>query len=73
MDWLVRNYFRPWKNIFEMADRIERYKKVEVPPPPPQKIVYVDRPVYVPVETQPKTYVLPQTKKDDCGCTCILF
>ena len=73
MDWLVRNYFRPWKNIFEMADRIERYKKVEVPPPPPQKIVYVDRPVYVPVETQPKTYVLPQKKKDDCGCTCILF
>ena len=72
MDWLVRNYFRPWKNIFEMADRMERYKKVEVPPPPPQKVVYVDRPIYVPVVTQ-NTYVPPPKKKDDCGCTCILF
>ena len=72
MDWLIRNYFTPWKNIFEMADRMQRYKQIEVPEPPPPKLVYVDRPVYIPVETQ-KTYVPPPKEKNDCGCTCILF
>ena len=72
MDWLIRNYFTPWKNIFEMADRMQRYKQIEVPEPPPPKLVYVDRPVYIPVETQ-KTYVPTPKEKNDCGCTCILF
>ena len=62
MDWLIRNYFNPWKNIFEMADQMERYKKVYVPPPPPPKIVYVQKPVYIPVET-PKIYTPPPPKK----------
>ena len=66
MDWLIRNYFKPWKNIFEEADRIERYQRIQVPPPPPPKIIFV------PVETQ-KTYVPPPKEKNDCGCTCILF
>ena len=70
-DWLIQYYFTPWKNIFEAADRMQRYKQIEVPPPPPQEIDYVDRPFCI-VETQ-KTHVLPQKKKDDCGCTCILF
>ena len=73
MAWLIRNYFNPWKNIFEMADQMERYKKVYVPPPPPrEKTVYVPQPVYIPVET-PKIYTPPPRKKDDCECTCILF
>ena len=33
-NWLIRYYFNPWKNIFEAADRMERYKRVQVPRPP---------------------------------------
>ena len=65
MDWLIRNYFKPWKNIFEEADRMERYQRIQVPPPPPPKIIFV------PVET--KTEVPPPRKKgNDISC-CILF
>ena len=64
-DWLIRNYFKPWKNIFEMADQMERYKRVDVPPPPPPKIIFV------PVET--KEEVSPPRKKgNDISC-CVLF
>ena len=71
-DWLIQYYFTPWKNIFEAADRMQRYKQIEVPPPPPQEIVYVDRPTCVRDE-KPKNYVPPPKEKDNCGCTCILF
>ena len=39
MDWLIRNYFTPWKNIFEAADRMQRYKQIEVPEPPPKTYI----------------------------------
>ena len=57
-DWLIRYYFNPWKNIFETADRLERYKTVQVPRPPESNIFFV------PVSHTRK-------KSDDISC-CIL-
>ena len=72
-DWLLRNYFIPWKNIFEMADRMHRYKTVQVPQPPPPKVIYIPKNVYIPVQASPPYVPPPPKKKDDCGCSCILF
>ena len=33
--WLIRNYYRPWKNIFEKADR---YLNGQLQPPSPPKV-----------------------------------
>ena len=70
MDWLIEYYFTPWKNIFEKADQVERYRIVDIPEPPPP-IINKPKKNYAPVEN---TYVPPQPKeKHDCGCSCILF
>ena len=63
-DWLLRNYFIPWKNIFEMAEKKRYQKPVQVPQPPPPQIIYI--------QTQPQ-YIYPPRKDDCCPCTCILF
>ena len=63
-DWLLRNYFIPWKNIFEKAEKKRYQKPVQVPQPPPPQIIYI--------QTQPQ-YIYPPRKDDCCPCTCILF
>ena len=51
-DWLYRNYFRPWKNIFETAERYQRSQRNYFIPPPPPKPIYrpplPQRPIYRP-------------------------
>ena len=76
--WLVRNYFRPWKNLFELADKYQRYRTpIYIPPPPVE-------PVYSPPERNESndtfsfsSYRSPiirrKKESDGCGCTCILF
>ena len=66
-NWLLRNYFTPWKNIFEMADRMEQYRTVQVPAPPPPKVIFV------PVEKERESEPPARKKKNDIGCGCILF
>ena len=66
-NWLLRNYFTPWKNIFEMADQMERYRTVQVPAPPPPKVIFV------PVEKERESEPPARKKKNDIGCGCILF
>ena len=54
-DWLVRNYFRPWKNIFELTERYRNSQRNDyVPPPPPPKPVYKPPPPII-------IYNLPST------------
>ena len=65
MDWLIRYYFKPWQNIFETANRMERYKRVQVPPPPQPNIFFV------PIEAK-KRRPSPREEKDVISC-CILF
>ena len=69
-DWLIEYYFTPWKNIFEKADQVKRYREIDVPEPP-SSTVDIPKWNYIPEE---KPYVPPQPKeKHDCGCSCILF
>ena len=36
--WLIRNYYRPWKNIFELTEKYQRYSSPFYVPPPPDPI-----------------------------------
>ena len=82
--WLIRNYYRPWKNIFELTEKYQRFKKpYYVPPPPPPKPIYTPFPKsrYSPPPTPnynsySSNYVpsFPYKKKEKDGCECcILF
>ena len=53
-DWLVRNYFRPWKNIFELTERYRNSQRNDYVPPPPPKPVYKPPPPII-------IYNLPST------------
>ena len=58
-DWLVRNYFRPWKNIFELTERYRNSQRNDyVPPPPPPKPVYKPPPPII-------IYNLPSTPNNN--------
>ena len=82
--WLIRNYYRPWKNIFELTEKYQRFKKpYYVPPPPPPKPIYTPIPKsrYSPTPTPnynsySSNYVpsfsYKKKEKDGCEC-CILF
>ena len=54
-DWLVRNYFRPWKNIFELTERYRNSQRNDYVPPPPPKPVYKPPPPII-------IYNLPSTQ-----------
>ena len=82
--WLIRNYYRPWKNIFELTEKYQRKKNsYYVPPPPPPKPIYTPFPKsrYSPPPTPnynsySSNYVpsFPYKKKEKDGCKCcILF
>ena len=78
-DWLVRNYYRPWKNLFELYDQYKRSQTrivYYIPPPPPPE------PVYTPPKrinsfssmSYEETPVIRKKKEsNECGCSCILF
>ena len=82
--WLIRNYYRPWKNIFELTEKYQRKKNsYYVPPPPPPKPIYTPFPKsrYSPPPTPnynsySSNYVpsfsYKKKEKDGCKC-CILF
>jgi len=78
-DWLVRNYYRPWKNLFELYDQYKRSQTrivYYIPPPPPAE------PIYTPPKrintfssmSYEETPVIRKKKEsNECGCSCILF
>ena len=78
-DWLVRNYYRPWNNLFELYDQYKRSQTrivYYIPPPPPPE------PVYTPPKrintfssmSYEETPVIRKKKEsNECGCSCILF
>ena len=78
-DWLVRNYYRPWKNLFELYDQYKRSQTrivYYIPPPPPPE------PVYTPPKrinsfssmSYEETPVIRKKKEsNECGCSCIVF
>ena len=78
-DWLERNYYRPWKNLFELYDQYKRSQTrivYYIPPPPPPE------PVYTPPKrintfssmSYEETPVIRKKKEsNECGCSCILF
>ena len=36
--WLIRNYYRPWKNIFELTEKYQRFSNPYYVPPPPEPL-----------------------------------
>ena len=78
-DWLERNYYRPWKNLFELYDQYKRSQTrivYYIPPPQPPE------PVYTPPKrintfssmSYEETPVIRKKKEsNECGCSCILF
>ena len=77
--WLVRNYFRPWKNLFELADKYQRYRTPIYIPPPPVEPVYSPPPERnesndtFSFSSYRSPIIRRKKESDGCGCTCILF
>ena len=66
--WLVRNYYRPWKNIFELTEKYQRYKNSYYVPPPPINTVYTPpRPANPDYFPPPKIH---KRQNENCGCIC---
>ena len=75
--WLLRNYFRPWKNILELTDRYKRYERpFYIPPLPPEPIYNPPKRYYKP--PTPTYSPLPtissyKSKKESDNCECCLI
>ena len=74
-DWLMRNYFTPWENLFELAEQYHGsdLKKSYHPPNPPVKPTYNPpirkKTIKKSVNAPPEPYI-PRHKSE---CCCLLF
>ena len=74
-DWLMRNYFTPWENLFELAEQYHGsdLKKSYHPPNPPVKPTYNPpirkKTIKKSVNSPPEPYI-PRHKSE---CCCLLF
>ena len=73
-NWLIRNYYRPWSNIFEMTNQYHGsdLKKSYRPPQPPTELPKLNGPKRnsTIIKSTDPPQPLPRHK---CECCCILF
>ena len=73
-NWLMRKYYRPWLNIFEMANQYHGsdLRKSYRPPQPPTGPPKFNGPKRKPPIKEPEH--LPQSlPRHESECCCILF
>ena len=78
-DWLERNYYRPWKNLFELYDQYKRSQTrivYYIPPPPPPEPVYTPPKrinTFSSMSYEERPVIRKKKESNECGCSCILF
>ena len=73
-DWLIRNYYTPWLNIFEMANQYHGsdLRKSYRPPQPPTGPPKFKCPIRNPPIKEPEAPPQPLPRHKSYNC-CILF
>ena len=73
-DWLIRNYYKPWLNIFETANQYHGSDLIKSyhPPQPPTEPPKFKGPKRIPTIKEPEHPPQP-TYRHKSECCCILF